>query len=117
MPDFDKWIDGRFYGDGTVTLLSDFYAYGVTAPAGFNFDGASTPPAFKWLVPKFEKTLKASCRHDYVCRAMAKSDKQRKDADRIFMLMLIDSGFGKIRSQFAYLGVRIGAKLGVGVYY
>lgn len=112
----DKYIDCRFFGNREVILLADFTAHNMTVPEGFRFDGASTPKLFKWLVPKFEGTLKASCRHDWACRN-AKNEEERKEADKIFKRMLKEDGNGFIRQNCGYLGVRIGAWFGAGVYY
>ena len=102
--------------DGREQLLRSFTAHGVTVPSGFVFDGASAPRIFWSIIPPFKRTKKASCIHDYLCRN-AKSKEDRKRADEIFYRMLQESGISETRCKIGYLGVRIGAFFGAGVYY
>ena len=85
------------------------YAYKWNrVPAGFTFNGASTPWLARGIIPKFHYTLEASCVHDWLCNK-AKSKDDRKEADIIFKEMLREKGMGKFRSTLGFWGVRIGA--------
>lgn len=104
-------------GKDKEQLLADFTMYGVTVPAGFIFDGASSPRILWWLIPPFKGTKKSACLHDYLCK-IAKNKEDRKEADKLFYRGLKEtSGFNSIRCLLGYLGVRVGAYLGIGVYY
>jgi hypothetical protein len=95
-------------GNGNEMLLEDFIAHGITVPAGFVTDGASTPVAFWWLIPPFKRTKRAAVVHDYLCRN-AETFGQRTFADKLFKVMLIEDGLSTIRAHLGYLGVRLGA--------
>ena len=97
-------------------LLEDFTAHGVTVPRGFKFDGASSPRIFWSIIPPMRETTKASCVHDYLC-SIAKNKEDRKKADRLFYVMLREANLNIVRCLIGYLGVRIGALLGIGVRY
>jgi hypothetical protein len=97
-------------------LLQDFTMYGITVPKGFAFDGASAPRMFWGIIPPFKRTKKAACIHDWLC-VNAKSKEDRKEADKIFYRALEDAGLNKARCTIGYIGVRIGAHLGIGVHY
>lgn len=99
-----------------LILLEDFTIHGVTVPKGFRFDGASAPRLFWSVIPPMRETTKASCVHDYLCRT-AKSKEDRRKADRLFFKMLREANLNIFRCLIGYLGVRIGAFLGIGVYY
>lgn len=97
-------------------LTRDFTAHGITVPKGFIFDGASAPRVFWGIIPPFKRTKKAACIHDWLC-ANAKNKEDRKKADKLFKVMCEEGGINKARSTLGYLGVRIGAFLGIGVHY
>lgn len=103
--------------DPTVeVLLEDFTTHGVTVPKGFRFDGASAPRLFWSIIPPMRETTKASCVHDFLCRS-AKNKEERLAADKLFFVMLREAKLSLPRCIIGYLGVRIGAFLGIGVYY
>ena len=105
QPIYCKTISGC---PGWRELLKDYKYKSVTVPAGFKWNGASTPFFAKMIIPKFELTLEATAVHDYLCtNATSKAD--RKEADEIFKEMLRLKGMGKFRSRLGYWGVRIGA--------
>jgi len=106
----------RTHGYTHEVLIEPFSAHGVTVPAGFEFDGASSPRIFWTIVPPFKQTKKAACIHDWLCRN-AKNAEDRKRADKLFHKMLLEAGLNRVRAYAGYLGVRIGAHIGVGVYY
>lgn len=95
---------------GWLRLLEDYRYKDIWVPAGFEYNGASSPntPLIRWAIPKFYMTMEAACIHDYLCGA-AKNKKDRKRADKIFKEMLEEKGMGGIRRNIGYMGVRIGA--------
>ena len=100
-----------------LILYQKYYAFGENIPAGFTWDGASTPAVARFIIPKFYRVLKASCRHDYGCRkARSAADRLREDV--IFFLMCYKlERLAGWRCIAGLLGVRIGAALGVGSNY
>jgi hypothetical protein len=102
---------------GYEMVTKDFTTHGITVPAGFIFDGASTPRIFWSIVPPFKCTKEASCVHDWLC-IKATSKEERLAADRLFFQMLRECGdLSLIRSTVGYVGVRVGAFFGLGVRY
>lgn len=83
-------------------------------PVDFIWDGASVPLMFQWLYPRHNHPI-ASCRHDYRCKK-ARDDAERAFADKQFE---IDTGKTSwwITKKVGYVGVRIGAFLGIGSDY
>lgn len=98
------------------TLTEDFTAHGTTVPKGFTFDGASAPRLFWGIIPPFKCTKKAACLHDWNCRN-AQDASDRKMADKLFHTMLLEAGLSKARALIGYIGVRLGARIGIGIYY
>jgi len=72
----------------------------VAVPAGFLFDGASTPARYDFILPRWNgKTIKAALIHDYAYKFRTITTMKghtykctRKDADKIFLDMLRISG-------------------------
>jgi len=83
-------------------------------PPNFEWDGSSVPAIFRGIFPKHRHPV-ASCRHDWRC-AHAKTPAERKWADKEF-----EKDVGRtswwITKKIGYMGVRIGAWLGVGCHY
>ena len=103
--------------DGTEMVLEPYFGYGVHVPAGFIFDGASTPRIFWSILPPFKDTKTAACIHDYLC-IQAKNKADRRYADELFWQMLRDNPrIGDLRALIGYVGVRLGAAFGIGVRY
>lgn len=103
--------------DGETLILEEPYHYDVyKIPAGFEWDGASSPngPLARFIAPKFYKNIKASCVHDYLC-SIARNKHDRKKADKAYFLMkkYVEKDHGII-SKLSWLGVRIGAFFGIG---
>ena len=99
-----------------LVLTHEFYYDGYIIPAGFRWNGASSPntPLGRFIASKFYKNIKASCVHDFLC-GMAKCHEQRKRADRhYFLLKKYVEQDDSWKCKLAYLGVRIGDKLGIG---
>ena len=87
--------------DGTTSLI----------PPDFIWDGASVPWAFQGIFPRHNHPI-ASCRHDYRCKN-AQNAAERKFADDQFKIDVGTTSW-KITAQVGYIGVRIGAFLGIG---
>jgi hypothetical protein len=103
--------------DGTEMVLENYFGYGVHVPAGFIFDGASTPRIFWSILPPFKDVKVAACIHDYLC-TQAKSKADRLYADELFWRILkANPRIGDLRALCGYCGVRIGAFFGIGVKY
>jgi hypothetical protein len=83
-------------------------------PVGFMWDGSSVPWVFQGFFPRHWHPI-ASCRHDWRC-LHAKNANDRLFADREFREDVGQTSWW-ITKQAGYLGVRIGALLGVGKHY
>lgn len=109
-------------------VTMEFVWKDVHVPVGFWFDGASAPRIFWGVIPPFKRTKKAACIHDWLC-FNAKNKEDRAYADKCFYealseVKVIDKVTGKesaginiVRRKLGYWGVRVGAMLGIGVYY
>jgi len=80
-------------------------------PAGFSWDGNSVPFVFQPLFPRQNHPI-ASCRHDYRC-SKARNAAERAWADLQFQADIATTGWW-ITAKIGYIGVRIGALLGIG---
>lgn len=78
-----------------------------TIPVGFEWDGASVPRAFWFIMPKFGENSVAFLMHDYLYSVGAPSFISRKDADRIMKEDLMDLGVGRFRASLVYRTVRM----------
>ena len=74
-------------GSGNEMVLIPYTDEGVTVPAGFIFDGCSTPRVFWWLIPPYKGTKKAAVVHDYICK-QAKTYEERRKGDLLFRKLL-----------------------------
>lgn len=83
-------------------------------PINFEWDGSSVPFIFRGIFPRHDHPI-ASCRHDWRC-INAKNSAERLWADQEFRKDVGTTSWW-ITKQFGYLGVRIGAFLGIGVHY
>jgi len=81
---------------------------------GFESDGSSVPEIFRGLFPRHRHPV-AFFRHDYRCR-IARSWTERLWADREFEKDVGTTSWW-ITKKIGYIGVRIGALFGAGVYY
>lgn len=102
--------------NGNERLLATFEYRDIVIPVGFVFDGASTPRIFWSIIPPFKLTKRASCVHDWLCKN-ARNSKDRRRADKIFAEALREMGMNPVRVFLGYVGVRLGALWGAGVYY
>jgi hypothetical protein len=86
---------------------------GPPMPDDFEWDGNSSS-LFAPIFPKWNHPI-ASARHDFRCR-QAKNAQQRKWADKEYQKDVGTTGWW-ITKKLGYIGVRVGALLGVGVRY
>lgn len=102
-----------------LMLNEDYHFDDYTIPRGFVWDGASTPnaPLARFLAPKYHKNIRASCIHDFLCRIAKNSEDRRKADSAYYIAKKYIEKDHPLRSKIAWLGVRIGAFLGVGNYY
>lgn len=117
--DVDQHIHMMQGADSSLlTLTQPFTAYGMTIPIGFTWNGASSPPGpGRWVIPKFHRMIKASCRHDYACQK-ARNRFERFLADIVFFLMAAEIERLRLwRCILGLIGVRIGAYLKIGSNY
>jgi hypothetical protein len=82
-------------------------------PADFEWDGSSVPWIFQGIFPRHNHPI-ASCRHDWRCR------NARNKAERLFADKEFEKDVGTtswwVTKKVGYIGVRIGAFLGIGRY-
>jgi len=90
--------------DGTVSEV----------PANFIWNGNSVPLIFQGIFPRHNHPI-ASCRHDYRCE-QAQNAADRKFADEQFQIDVGKTSYW-ITKKVGYIGVRIGAFLGIGSNY
>lgn len=102
-------------------VLENWFCDGVTIPAGFEFDGASSPRIFWRIVPPF-RNLEASCKHDWDCNTArlnveagrdirAHAIRRKADKDYAARIKKFD---GALIGYIAWLGVRVGSLIGSG---
>lgn len=92
-------------GKGREMVVVPFTSHGITVPAGFIFDGASTPQFLWWYMPPYKRTKKAAVVHDWLSRKAVTAE-ERLFADNLFYDMLLHAGFSKTRARMAWYGVR-----------
>jgi hypothetical protein len=83
-------------------------------PIDYHWDGSSVPWLARGFFPRHRHPI-ASCRHDYRCEH-AKTPEERLFADEEFKRDVRKTSWW-ITAQGGYLGTRIGAYLGSGVYH
>lgn len=100
--------------DGSGWLLLSDLAWDVgntgltlVVPKGFIHDKASVPRPLQWLVKQTGAYSRAAAIHDYL---YWQQDCSRKQADRLFLIALKESGVVPKVQQLLYLGVRFGGK-------
>lgn len=89
----------------------DFDGTWTCIPPDFEWDGSSVPLVFRGLFPRHDHPI-ASCRHDWRC-GRAKTPEQRAWADKEFEKDVGTTSWW-ITKKVGYIGVRIGAMLGIG---
>ena len=109
-----------YIGPGNLWRLEMDYQYQdgsnlITVPEGFEFDLASIPRAFWWLVSPFELSIAAPLLHDFLYAH--KGDPPpgsiepsraytRKQADQLFRRVMEFEGVAAWRRGLAYAAVR-----------
>ena len=83
-------------------------------PVDFSWDGSSVPWVFQGFFPRHNHPI-ASCRHDYRC-LNARTKAERKFADKEFEKDVGTTSWW-ITKKVGYIGVRVGAYLGIGKYH
>lgn len=89
-------------------LRFNFRGVHITVPSGFQSDGASVPRMFwKTVFPPLDRhALRAAVIHDYLYRE-DNLGFDRKDADALFLGLMILDGVAPTRAFRAYIGVRL----------
>lgn len=98
--------------DGDMVFLFNGTRYVV--PCGFECDGASIP-RFLWPIlghPFAHKIRRAAVLHDWLRRSNVVTV---SESDTIFRIALAEKN-GLVKRWVFYIGVRIGAFFGIGVY-
>lgn len=107
--------------DGMFRLLDDVrfciaidrgLSLTVTVPCGHASDGASIPRPLWWIVghPLDGGPLKSAIVHDWLCEH-ARTYRDRKLGDTIFLYMLDEAGISWWRRTAIYMGVRFYARV------
>ena len=86
-------------------LLTDYSRDGITVPAGFTTDLASTPRFIWALYPRWDRYAEAAVVHDYLCvNGLGYTGKQMDD---MFYNHMIEDGVKKHRAFIMWACVRI----------
>jgi len=115
-----------YIGPGNVWRLEEDYSYQdgdhtITVPAGFEFDLASIPRAFWWLISPFELSIAAPLLHDFLYQhkgdpppgsIVPPRTYSRAEADDLFRTVMEQEGVPAWRRSLAYAGVRAFGWLG-----
>jgi len=95
---------------GTYTLAETYFfeydGYCVVVPMGYEYDGASIPPAF-WQVlgsPFHPKYMTAALAHDYLYTT---HETTKEYADSLFKALLLQSGVNDISASLMYNAVHL----------
>ena len=83
-------------------LLEDLTIMGHKIDKGFVTDFASVPRIFTPIVPKMGKYNRATIVHDYL---IVSGQVPRKEADEIFLDIMLKSGVNKIRAYVMFYAV------------
>ncbi len=102
---FPAWPELQPIGKGEYFKLLEDYVYGgITVPAGFVFNMASTPRVIWTFISPFDLGPSAVI-HDWLYNTHY--DFTRKDADQILMRMMQQSGISRWKRHAAYRAVRL----------
>lgn len=95
--------EGFRYAVGSLENPDEF----VDVPAGFQFDGASVPLPFRFLVPMAHPDyIQAAALHDFMLES---GHRTRRECDRVFYEALGVLGMPGFWRWIMYAAVRIGA--------
>ena len=105
----DRTDDRRF------RLLEDLYVryckdgewFTMIVPIGDYVDGASLPGFVRMFNPVNGRHFIAACVHDHPYRTGCLP---RKDADELFLAVMVNHEVKKYRRKYMYWGVRVGGK-------
>ena len=91
---------------GAYREVVEAYTYkNITIPAGFTTDGASIPDWLQNIFDPFEPDyLTAAVIHDYLYYTKQVS---RKEADKIFLEVMLEMGTSFWKAHIFYLAVRV----------
>lgn len=81
----------------------------VEIPAAYQFDLASVPRGFWWLIAPFELSTLAPLVHDWLYERKGLTEQRRlsrRKCDRVFLRIMKLEGVGRARRTLAYLAVR-----------
>lgn len=113
---FDPGVHGKF------TLTEDFRMdvsaeggkpLSIIVPKGFQTDGASIPPIFRWFLPRWGRYGEAAVIHDWLYSTWsnrAYGSITRIEADRIFLEAMHALGCRWYRRWPMYWAVRLGGR-------
>lgn len=83
----------------------------VVVPNGFDYDKASVPRMVWWYIPRDDAQIEQAAKfHDYLYRVQKIEGEwiTRKEADKIFLMILKAEDMRFDKARVAYRGVRIG---------
>lgn len=83
----------------------------IHIPVGFVYDKASVPRFVWWYIPRDDRHINiAALIHDYLYVTQQVESKWivRKEADKHFHGIILQSGMRPVKAKAAYLGVRAG---------
>lgn len=89
------------------TLDRDVVHRGIRIPRGFQWDGASTPKPFRFIMPKWGSESVAFLMHDYLYSIHGPPGVTRHDADLTLYEDLRNLGVGRARAWLVYRTVRV----------
>ena len=115
-----------YIGPGNRWRLEEPYSYQdganrITVPSGFQFDLASIPRIFWWLIAPFELSIAAPLLHDFLYHHRGdlppgtvepSRPYTRSEADRLFRAVMEAEGVPGWRRTLGYLAVRAFGWLG-----
>lgn len=84
----------------TVTVRG----HSITVPVGFKTDLASVPRLFQNIFPSDGKYKECAVVHDYL---LSDGALERRKADKIFYLLMIDNGIKPLTARVLYLAVSL----------
>lgn len=91
-------------------VIDEFYIqifdYAIRIPSDFTSDLASVPRLLRWIFPRNGRWTPAALVHDYLYCSHAVLDIRRKDADKIFLLLMLAYNVTPSISYIFYLSVR-----------
>lgn len=79
----------------------------ITVPKGFPTDFASIPRAFQLFIPKVARHRAAAVVHDYLYNKQSRYKTTRKQADKVFLEAMTESGVNWFTRHSMYRAVRL----------